>query len=343
MTCTVALCLASFAIGSHTSHASRQRPVNEVALVSDAVQGVTGVTELAAPERISSDAFNAVVVKMPKTTDKVVAARIPGSQFNKPSRVVVETPEITVSVPKDARKRIALSNGTNRLEIGIPSEAQADEAAVPVAGTAVFTYRDLPIATAVHVTSDGGVRQAYVLEKSSAQQKFQIPISLPTGYHLKLQADQTIRVQGADPDEVLGTFERPWAYDSNRKVLPTRYTISGNSIVQTIDTSGARFPVMADPKYTWGIASGTIYFNRSETGRMRIPSGVTALAAGLGASIASGPFAPIVMAFMAFMAFLAGTISLVASTAYGDGGCIKFKLVPPQSVLPQTYSGGYCK
>jgi hypothetical protein len=331
---------ASFAIGSHSSHAGGQHPVNEVALVSNSVQGITGVTELAAPERISSDAFNAVVVKVPDTTEKVMAAATAGSQFNKPSPVVVETPEITVSVPKDARKKIVLTNGNNRLEIGIPSGAQANEAAVPVAGTAVFTYPDLPIATTVQVTSDGGVRQAYALEKSSAQQRYQIPISLPTGYQLKLQADQTIRVQGTSPDDVLGTFERPWAYDSSRKILPTRYTISGNSIVQTIETSGARFPVTADPKYTWGIATGTIYFNRDETRKMRIPSGVSALAAGLGAGIASAPFAPIVLSFMAFSA---GTISLVASTAYGDGGCIKFKLVPPQSVFPQTYSGGYCK
>ena len=50
-------------------------------------------------------------------------------------------------------------------------------------------------------------------------------------------------------------------------VVETSYTVEGRTIVQSVATADeALYPVVADPEFDWGILSGTIYFNRFETG-----------------------------------------------------------------------------
>lgn len=64
-----------------------------------------------------------------------------------------------------------------------------------------------------------------------------------------------------------GRISAPWAYDATGKALPTSFTISGDTITQHVDATGAVFPVVADPHYTWGWISGTVYFNKTETAK----------------------------------------------------------------------------
>ncbi|WJY71722.1 hypothetical protein [Corynebacterium auriscanis] len=51
---------------------------------------------------------------------------------------------------------------------------------------------------------------------------------------------------------VRGIIDEPWAVDAKGKMLPTTYSIDGNKIIQRIDTKGASYPIVADPKVTWG-------------------------------------------------------------------------------------------
>jgi hypothetical protein len=47
-------------------------------------------------------------------------------------------------------------------------------------------------------------------------------------------------------------LEKPWAVDAAGKSLPTWYELDGDRVVQHVDLKGARFPVVADPRLTYG-------------------------------------------------------------------------------------------
>jgi hypothetical protein len=56
----------------------------------------------------------------------------------------------------------------------------------------------------------------------------------------------------------VGAVDAPWAKDANGKSLPTHYQVQGQTIRQVVDFTGAAFPVVADPKitYGWGVYLG---------------------------------------------------------------------------------------
>jgi|GEM_PF-4650327 len=71
-----------------------------------------------------------------------------------------------------------------------------------------------------------------------------------------------------EPGEVVvASFQPAWAIDATGMLLPTNYEVSGNTLTQVVDTTGATFPVVADPfpliaialaakVSAWGVAVG---------------------------------------------------------------------------------------
>ncbi|MFD7924208.1 hypothetical protein ACFV3R_34020 [Streptomyces sp. NPDC059740] len=54
-------------------------------------------------------------------------------------------------------------------------------------------------------------------------------------------------------DHIIGDIEAPWAKDANGAAVPTTYTVSGNQLIQNVSfTSTTAFPVVADPKVSFG-------------------------------------------------------------------------------------------
>jgi len=126
----------------------------------------------------------------------------------------------------------------------------------------------------------------------------------------------------------LGHLDKPWARDATGKALPTTFSVAGQTVTQHVDKTGAQFPVTADPHFTWGWITGTVYFSKSETIK----------AAGSAAFIAAiGAFAP--PPFDVLLVASAGWYALVATWASADGKCLKIKSTGSAS----EYSGGYCR
>ncbi len=51
----------------------------------------------------------------------------------------------------------------------------------------------------------------------------------------------------------IGVVAAPWAVDARGRSLPTHYTLRPDGgLTQVVDTRGAAFPVVADPKYSVG-------------------------------------------------------------------------------------------
>lgn len=117
------------------------------------------------------------------------------------------------------------------------------------------------------------------LSDRSTPADYDFAVTPPAGTILQPNDEGGVDVLEVSPNGgaySVGVFEAPWAKDANGKNLPTTYTLSGNTITQHIDASGAAYPVTADPHYTWGIITGTAYYSRWETQRMMYVGGASA-------------------------------------------------------------------
>ena len=108
--------------------------------------------------------------------------------------------------------------------------------------------------TVIQKKEQNSVQIAKILKKEKdTQQIFTVKTDKPS----KLQKlnDGSINIvsnQNNGPRVTYGTIDKPWAVDAEGKKLPTSYSIDGNKIIQKINTRGASYPIVADPKVTWG-------------------------------------------------------------------------------------------
>jgi hypothetical protein len=86
---------------------------------------------------------------------------------------------------------------------------------------------------------------------------------LPAGSTITTAPSET-NYQVLTPTGAKLTIWAPWAVDAAGKSLPTHYTFAGTRITQEVDTTGATFPVVADPSisFGWGIY---VKYSRAET------------------------------------------------------------------------------
>lgn len=181
-----------------------------------------------------------------------------------------------------------------------------------------------------------GIQALAILRGSDAPTNIRYVVS-GRDVHLSLDALGGIGVADADGTRA-GHISAPWATDAHGKSLPTSYSVSGNVITQHVSTAGAAFPVVADPHYTWGWISGTVYFNHAET---------KDLAAGWGlASVIGGFYIP--PPLNAIFAIGAATLAAAALVADDHGYCIAINYnAVTRQILPRFYMGsqgnGYCR
>lgn len=88
-----------------------------------------------------------------------------------------------------------------------------------------------------------------MLQDGDAPTDYAFTLSLPSG--------GSIASDGADGYDILDAsgvttlhIAAPWARDANDVALPVSYSLDGTTLTMHIDTSGAAFPVVADPLLT---------------------------------------------------------------------------------------------
>jgi hypothetical protein len=132
-----------------------------------------------------------------------------------------------------------------------------------VAGNLTVTPNALPYIDAAVKADAAGSSHIVVLKDSAASSNIAFTV---TKAGTRLVADPLGGVTLVDEKGKYDSrISAPWAYDAKGRSLPTSFTVTGNVITQHINTYGASFPVVADPHWTWGYVTGTVYFNRSET------------------------------------------------------------------------------
>ncbi|OEJ22459.1 hypothetical protein BGK67_33535 [Streptomyces subrutilus] len=197
---------------------------------------------------------------------------------------------VTVTMPSSADGLIeAKSDSGDTVRIGLKGAAKGVS---PVtSGTGTVVYQNVAAATdlSVQATSDGGVRTLVTLKDRSASTEHRFPLELQAGVTLIDDGAGGYLMARDSSDgfgETIGALEAPWAKDAAGRPVPTSYRLEGNTLVQTVQTSSdTTFPVVADPKITYGAG---IYFNA--TGAEWTSYGIAAGSVGYFANVAGCAF-----------------------------------------------------
>jgi len=224
---------------------------------------------------------------------------------------------------------ITTASGTE-IRLELPAGRSTKDAVQLSLATAIYTGAAPSTSLAVQPLEAGGFRALIVIEDQKAPTSFRFPVKLPPGAQLEVQDDGTINVIDSN-GKPASRFDVPWAVDSTGAAVPTSLQIQGHTIVQTVEHS-QNYPVVADPHYTWGWISGTVYFNKSET--IKFAAGAWAVTAW--ANWAPPPFGQI-------LASLAAYIALVASWAAADGRCVYVNTYGHVGIYSGSAGDGYCR
>lgn len=96
-----------------------------------------------------------------------------------------------------------------------------------------------------------GVRVMSLLDEGESSATFSVDV--PSGASLVPNGGGFDVVVNADGTKLsLGQIEAPWAVDANGVQLPTSYVWDGDTLTQHVETTGAAYPIVADPAVTVG-------------------------------------------------------------------------------------------
>ena len=235
----------------------------------------------------------------------------------------------TIAISLDMEDGLSMARDDG-LELGLqlPGD-RGTRGALSQDGTVV--YEDPLLSTHVTARADlEGVQASLVIEDAMAPSTFRFPVELPSGYALTLDTTGVVRITDAN-GVVAASFEAPWAVDASGAAVPTSYSVEGTTLVQHVAHAGAADPVVADPKFTWGWVTGTVYFSRRETNVIASggtgATGLLALATGVGAAAV-------------------GVYASYATYVYNQNHCLKIKITA-WGPVPGEYwgndAGGYCR
>ena len=176
------------------------------------------------------------------------------------------------------------------------------------------------------VVSRDGFSVLVEIASADSASEYVFDLDLPDGSTLILTDEGSVDVLGNDRFTI-GEFEVPWAVDAHGNPLSTHFKVDGDTITQVVEVDETTaYPVVADPHFTWGWFTGTVYFNKWET--LVLCSG----------SLNTLRTLVIVPFWLPIVFAVAAVIFLYACTARLLDKCIKVKSTG--SVL--FYTGGYC-
>lgn len=105
-----------------------------------------------------------------------------------------------------------------------------------------------------HATVGGGFQVVYVAQDSSAPSSFSLDTEVPEGATWRSESDGSLSLVD-ETSVTIATVAVPWAVDATGRALPTSFAVAGGRITQSVDTTGAVFPVVADPNVLWWVAT----------------------------------------------------------------------------------------
>lgn len=170
----------------------------------------------------------------------------------------------TLSVPADPSDPITMTRQDGS-SVGVELPGTPENGKAAGGNMVLFEDVDKDTDALIQPQKDGGVRVLTVIKSSQAPTEFDYELKLDTDHELFPMQDGRVAIVDAD-DLVLAVIDAPWAYDAQGSAVPAAYAIEGSVLTLKVDHDDTTaFPVLADPVFTWGWVSGTVYFDRSET------------------------------------------------------------------------------
>jgi Protein of unknown function (DUF2599) len=188
---------------------------------------------------------NTSIEELKKFNDSLNPARTATKDFETlRNEIVNKQNSLTIKLKKDF---IELNNSIKgNLKIRLPLtpnhniQKNIDGAVVNTGANTSYDITTQPI--------DGGVQNIITLKDSTAPQSYTFQVSDDPTDKVELTENGGAKVTSKD-NKLKAIILPPWAKDANGKNLPTNYIPQGNQLIQVITTTGAVFPVSADP--TW--------------------------------------------------------------------------------------------
>ncbi|MFT2752894.1 hypothetical protein [Clavibacter sp. Sh2088] len=181
------------------------------------------------------------------------------------------------------RALVAVGQG-DRTDLGWT--APDDPTAPPGLSTTSGTVSVMPVSSenSLVQVSAGEVQAVTVLRDGADTTAFSL--DLPDGFQA-VPRGTGFDIVALAPDAgsiTAGHIDAPWAVDAHGRTIPTRFSIDGHTLTQTIDPREAAFPVVVDPLVTFGLgnaAQGIGFYVNLLGSQMRA---IAAAAAFLGAA-----------------------------------------------------------
>jgi hypothetical protein len=140
--------------------------------------------------------------------------------------------------------------GRNSVTARSGAESRREPAARTVGAKATRYKNVLPDTDSAVEDIAGSVKISMITKTSSAPRKFSFPLTLPDNAKLKLQPDGSVMAlakTGSGTKYVAGV-RAPYAFDAAGHAVPTRFHVSGTTLIQTISpTATAAYPIVSDP------------------------------------------------------------------------------------------------
>lgn len=188
-----------------------------------------------------------------------------------------------------------------------------------------------------------GTRSYVVIDDATAPTRYEFELDLPRGSSLTLSKEGGVEAIDANGEPIV-YVRPPWATDADGNDIPTRFTIDGTTVIQTIEHEGAVYPVVGDPatQHDCGYATCTIRFDRPRTHFIAYSGeSVSTIAAMMCAFLGGG--GPGVACGVAIAA-IGWAVSSNAEDYYNNGNCYGIRYsngVPAVAWSHQVNAGDY--
>lgn len=173
------------------------------------------------------------------------------------------------------------------------------------------TVQDDSVTYAASHPGEGTTRFAAVLaDATDARPQWTFAV----GAQLLPLDDGTVSI--SDGEKFLGGIDAPWAIDAEGRSLPTHYEITGSTLTQIVDTTGASFPVVADPTVNFYGPYIQVRLNKAES-----------YAAIGGYAACAGVLSKSPVPFAKALQIACTTVAAIGTTQLAGGNCISIHYV----------------
>lgn len=223
-----------------------------------------------------------------------------------------ETAAVGTSTPADTPSPVIQDGATvdvNGSDLSVTMGAATD--AVTSEAGQYATLQDDSITYAASHPREGTTRFTAVLASSTGARP---EWTFAGGRHLPLLDNGTVGI--SDGENFLGSIDAPWAIDAAGRSLSTHYEISGSKLTQVVDTTGALFPVVADPTVNFYGPYIQVHLNKAES-----------YAAIGGYAACAGVLSKSPVPFAKALQIACTTVAAIGTTQLAGGNCISIHYV----------------